>query len=71
LPLARLEREHDQANESLADLRGAIGDESSCTSAHAGMRTIAEAVGRLERSIHEQIYKENRLLFPNLRPPLK
>lgn len=71
LPLARLEREHDQADESLAALRGAIEDESSCSSTHAGMRAIAEAVGRLDRSVHEQIYKENRLLFPNLRLRLK
>lgn len=71
LSLARLERDHDQVDESLANLRGVIGEEPSSASPNAGIRTIAEAVGRLERSVHEQIYKENRLLFSNLRPRLK
>ncbi len=50
--LARLEREHCQADEALAEL-GALADGK-----------IGAVVARLHRIVHEQIYIENRILFP-------
>lgn len=66
--LAQFEREHSQADEALADLRGLVADDSPPCSAHAAVGIISEAVVRLEHSVHEQIYKENRILFPRAFP---
>ncbi|MFO1515084.1 MAG: hemerythrin domain-containing protein [Verrucomicrobiota bacterium] len=62
--LAQLQREHNQADEALADLRSIVVGDSSASSAQAAVQTISEAVARLEHSVHEQIYKENQILFP-------
>ncbi len=67
-PLARLQREHTQADEALADLRSLTAGDVSSASAEAAVQTIADAVARLEHAVHEQIYKENRVLFPRALP---
>lgn len=59
--LARMEDEHNQADETLAELRTLAGDDSVRWPA---TRTVAEAVTRLDHAIQEQIYKENQVLFP-------
>lgn len=66
--LAQLQREHNQADEALADLRSIVVGDASASSARAAVQTIAEAVARLEHSVHEQIYKENQILFPKALP---
>lgn len=67
-PLAQLLREHNQADEALADLRSIVASGASASSAQAAVQNIAEAVARLEHSVHEQIYKENQILFPKALP---
>lgn len=62
--LAQWEREHSRADEALADLRELVDSDSSSTARRAGLRTLSAVVIRLERCVHEQIYKENRILFP-------
>lgn len=63
-PLAQLQREHNQADEALADLRSMVAGDAPSSSAQALVQTIADAVARLEHFVHEQIYKENQVLFP-------
>lgn len=62
--LARMEHEHNQAGETLAVLRALAGGESLRRPLSAAVRTVSDAIIRLEHSIHEQIYKENQVLFP-------
>ena len=64
--LARMENEHNQADEALAALHALAGDESSRLSVPSGVEAVAEAIVRLERTVHEQIYKENQVLFPRV-----
>lgn len=63
-PLAQLQREHNQADEALADLRTLTGGEAPSSAAQPAVQTIADAVAHLEHSVHEQIYKEDQVLFP-------
>lgn len=67
-PLSQLQQEHSQADEALADLRRLVADDAPSATEHAAVRAVADAVARLESSIHEQIYKENHLLFPKALP---
>lgn len=62
--LAQLEREHSQTDEALADLRGLMAGDSPSSSTQAALRTISGALVHLEHAVHEQIYVENRILFP-------
>ena len=63
-PLAQLQREHNQADEALSDLRSMVAGDAPSRSVQAAVQTIADAVARLEHSVHEQIYKEGQVLFP-------
>ncbi len=62
--LARMEHAHNQADEALAELRALAGEESLRRPLPATVRTVSDAIFRLEHAIHEQIYKENQVLFP-------
>jgi regulator of cell morphogenesis and NO signaling len=62
--LARMENQHNQADEALAELHALAGDGSLRLPVSAGVRTVSDAIVRLEHAIHEQIYKENQVLFP-------
>lgn len=64
LPLRPLDREHDQADEAMVDLRGLVTRAGPSSPARTALQSVAEAVIRLERSVHEQIYQEHRVLFP-------
>jgi regulator of cell morphogenesis and NO signaling len=64
LRLAEMEKDHNQADESLAELFTLASDESLGRSAAATMRAISTVIIRLKHTVHEQIYKENRVLFP-------
>ena len=66
--LAQLQREHNQADEALADLRSLVAGDASFSSARAAVKTTADAIARLEHAVHEQIYKENHVLFPKALP---
>jgi regulator of cell morphogenesis and NO signaling len=62
--LTRMESEHNQADEALAELRALAGDESVRRPVPVHMRTVSDAIVRLKHAVHEQIYKENQVLFP-------
>jgi regulator of cell morphogenesis and NO signaling len=62
--LARMEHEHNQADEALAELHALAGEESLRPPVPAAVRMVSDAIVRLEQAIHEQIYKENQVLFP-------
>jgi len=64
LRLAEMEKDHNQADESLAELYTLTSDESLGRSAAATMRAISTLIIRLKHTVHEQIYKENHVLFP-------
>lgn len=64
LCLARMENEHNQADETLAELCAVAGAGSPRRSAAVVMRTVSDAIVRLKHAAHEQIYKENQVLFP-------
>lgn len=64
LYLTRMESEHNQVDEALAELRALASDESVCRPAPVFMRTVSDAIARLNHAAHEQIYKENQVLFP-------
>ncbi len=50
--------------EALADLGHAVGECSPSSSTRETLQAISRTVSRLDRAIHEHIYKENRFLFP-------
>jgi len=62
--LTRMESEHNQADEALAELRALVSDESVQRPAPAVIRTVSDVIVRLQHAVHEQIYKENQVLFP-------
>jgi regulator of cell morphogenesis and NO signaling len=64
--LARMEHEHNQADEALAALHALACDESSRLSVPSGVQVVADAIVRLEHTVHEQIYKENQVLLPRV-----
>lgn len=64
--LARKESEHDQADEALAELRALAGGKELRRSVPTIVRTVSDAIARLEHTVHEQIYKENQVLFPRV-----
>lgn len=63
-PTAQMESQHNEADEALAELHTLASDGPRLPSLPAPLRTLGDAIVRLERSIHEQIYKENQVLFP-------
>ncbi len=62
--LLRMKREHNQADEALAELNALAGDEPLQRPAPAALRTVSDAIVRLKHAVHEQIYKEDQVLFP-------
>ncbi len=62
--LAGMIDEHNQADEALAELRALASDEGWRATCPAHLRTIPAAIVRLEQTFHEQIYRENQVLFP-------
>jgi iron-sulfur cluster repair protein YtfE (RIC family) len=59
-----MENEHNQAEETSAELRALARGDSMPLPASAATPTIAEAVARLDDAIQEQIYAESLVLFP-------
>lgn len=62
--LLRMKIEHNQADEALADLNALAGDEPLQRHSPVVLRTVSDAMVRLNHAVHEQIYKENQVLFP-------
>jgi iron-sulfur cluster repair protein YtfE (RIC family) len=63
-PLARMEQEHRETDEWLADLRELVRTRASRSSRPGIRRTISDAFARMERKVHEQIYMEAHVLYP-------
>lgn len=61
---ALMHSQHHEADEALAELHELAADCFPASSAPASVRTLSDAIIRLENSMHVQIYKEDRLLFP-------
>ena len=62
--VARMEREHNQVDEALAELGLLVANGSLQEKFPVVTQTMTAAVVRLERTVHEQIYHENQVLFP-------
>jgi len=62
--LARLAREHSQADEALSELGSLADGKSSPGTMSSALREISAAISRLHQIVHEEIYAENRILFP-------
>lgn len=62
--LTRMEHEHNQIDEALAELGLLVANKSLELQFPAVTRTMAAAIARLEHTVHEQIYHENQVLFP-------
>lgn len=56
---ARLEQQHFEVDEAFAELCALA--ENSCA------RTLCDKLASFEHNLHEQIYEENRVLFPRAR----
>lgn len=61
---ARWRRQHFQVDEAIARLRHLAAAPASPGAAVAPRRALRQALARFERLIHEQMYEENRFLFP-------
>ena len=62
--LARMQHEHNLAEEALAELGALAGEMALRPPASAALPAVADALVRLEHAVHEQIYHENQVLFP-------
>lgn len=63
--LARMESEHNQADEALTELDALAEDKSLQRHAILVLRTAChDAIFRLKHAVHERIYEENQVLFP-------
>jgi|GEM_PF-1247564 regulator of cell morphogenesis and NO signaling len=62
--LTRMEHEHNQVDEALAELELLVANKSLQLQFPALHQTMAAAINRLAHTVHEQIYHENQVLFP-------
>lgn len=62
--LARFAREHSQADEALSELGSLADGKNSPGTRSSALREISAAISRLHQIVHEEIYVENRFLFP-------
>jgi regulator of cell morphogenesis and NO signaling len=60
----RLERQHFEADEALAEVRALATDETVLFSASSRVQTLRNCLASFDRNLQEQIYVENRVLFP-------
>ena len=61
--MVRLRSEHNQADETLAQLRVLTEQVASRHAESAAIQAVAEGVARLELALHEQIFEEDQILF--------
>ena len=67
LSLEQMEREHDEVEESFAQLCALTQTETTAAANPVPVQMLHDAVIRLEREINEPIYKENQILFQRAR----
>lgn len=61
--MARLRSEHNQADETLAQLRVLTDRVAARQADSAIIQEIANGIARFEQGLHEQIFEENQILF--------
>jgi regulator of cell morphogenesis and NO signaling len=60
----RLERQHFEADEALAEVKALAADETVLFSTSSRVQTLRNCLASFDRNLQEQIYLENRVLFP-------
>jgi regulator of cell morphogenesis and NO signaling len=63
-PVRMMQLEHDTAGELLVAMRRVTSDYAPPPDACMTFRTLYEALGDLERDLHQHIHLENNILFP-------
>ena len=63
-PVRKMMMEHDTAGEILRELRKITSDYAAPADACISYRTLYEALAAFEQDLHQHIYLENNLLFP-------
>lgn len=63
-PIRMMEREHDDAGDSLRTLRELTNGYTPPRDACPTYRVMLESLERIERDLHLHIHKENNILFP-------
>lgn len=63
-PIQRMELEHDEAGEALAQLRQLTDDYTPPAWACNTYRTLFDALHTFEQDMHQHVHKENNVLFP-------
>lgn len=63
-PIHRMELEHDEAGEALAQLRQLTDDYTLPEWACNTYRALFDALQAFEQDIHQHVHKENNVLFP-------
>lgn len=61
---ARWKQQHFEVDEAIAELRSLANEVAAASAASGQSRALRLALARFERLIHEQMYEENRFLFP-------
>ncbi|MGA9450564.1 MAG: hemerythrin domain-containing protein, partial [Verrucomicrobiia bacterium] len=64
IPAIRMEIQHFEVDEGLAELRALAGDCAGSASMSPRTRTLGRVIARFEQRFQELIYEENRILFP-------
>lgn len=59
-----MQSQHNDADEALAELHELTAEAAETAPGPTAVHTLYEAIIRLENIVHEQIYKENQILFP-------
>ncbi len=63
-PIAQMEAEHDMAGQALEQFRTLTDDFTPPHWACNTFRAMFDALGELERDMHQHVHKENNVLFP-------
>jgi regulator of cell morphogenesis and NO signaling len=63
-PIRQMEREHENAGQSLAKLREATRDYTLPEDACPTFRAMYDELQRMENDLHQHIHLENNILFP-------
>lgn len=64
IPIIRMEIQHSEVDESLAELRAMAGGGTGPSPVSPRARTLDKAIVRFEHQFQELMFEENRILFP-------
>ncbi|MBU6410703.1 MAG: hemerythrin domain-containing protein [Verrucomicrobia bacterium] len=60
----RLGKQHFEADEAIAELRALVANGRASFPVSARVQALRDGLASFERDLHQQIYEENRFLFP-------